>query len=358
MHIIITRLSSMGDVILQTPLISWLKYSVPELKITFVTFEEFSCLIKDHPHIDQVIGLKRLKGLKDLRNIHELCRGLAEQDIDCVIDLHNTLRAKLIRFFLFRTPNIIVNKRSFLRFLLVKFKINLLKNLESHHTRLIKDFGFIFESELGIESLQTKLQHEAGIQGLGVSSSAVSFMNDLEKSSQKYLVISPVASFVSKRWPISRYEDLIVKILAEKSFSEYDIYIVAGPNDKYVDEGISQEVLTNPRVTNLRGQLSLLESLKVIAKAQACITNDTGSLHMAESCGVPVIAIFGSTSESFGFRPHLKNSDVISSSVWCRPCSATGSKKCFRSKHYCMLGISANDVFNKVKLVLDKRLAV
>src|SRR5690606_39183769 len=100
---------------------------------------------------------------------------------------------------------------------------------------------------------------------------------------------------------------------------------------------------------NLQGKTSLNESAAWIKNASLCIGNDTGLGHIAESFGVPSIVIFGPTVKEFGFGPHLRDSMVIEEDVFCRPCSTTGARACYRDKQYCMLDITPDKVFASLK---------
>ncbi len=351
MHVVIVRFSSLGDIILQTPLMSWLKLSFPNLKISFVTSREFSSLVEGHPHIDSLYYLDRSKGLKDIKNIQSLANQIQETaQIDFVIDLHNTLRAKILRFFISGIPKIVVDKRSILRKILIYFKWDLMKNLPSHHERLIKDFAFLFGLSSETKNFQEKLSSQSEFNLTGLTTTPYSFKQSVNDHAYKYLVISPVASFQGKRWPIESVNKFMTIFLDDERNVGLDIIIVAGPGDTYC-----KELLDGPRVLNLQGKTNLEQTLKIISHAEFCFTNDTGSLHMAESFGIPTLSLFGPTSESFGFRPHLLNSKSLSVDIWCRPCSGTGSKKCFRSEQFCMSLLTAEKVYDEFMQMKLKR---
>lgn len=194
MQIVLIRFSSLGDVILQSPLLAWLKQNIKNCKITFITSEEFSSLVQGNKFIDEVITIKRLRGLEDIKQLKSLANKVSN-DIksDLIIDLHNTLRAKLFRIFCQRTPALVVYKRSFKRWLLVTFKINLLAKSESHHQRLIQDLKFIFNKGFDPAKLVEFIQKTVSVKQVGLTSLPESFMGLSENMIGDYLVISPVA---------------------------------------------------------------------------------------------------------------------------------------------------------------------
>ncbi len=353
MHFVLIRFSSLGDIILQTPLLSYLKYHFPSCKISFVTLNEYKSLLLDHPYVDEVITHSRQRGLEDIKSLRALAKNQLEAaGVDVIIDLHNTMRGKILRFFAASIPSLVVDKRPWPRKLLVWLKIDLLKRQESHHSRMINDFAFIFGKKFDRSELEQFNREQTGLAELGLTTVPASFTKVPKKIAGDYIVISPVASFAPKRWPMSRVRELIQKILMDKDLVNYSVVIVAGPGDTYIEEIFEAEDF-GERVINLQGKTSITESSEIIAGSKLCLTNDTGSAHMAEAFGVKSLVIFGPTSESFGFRPHLEGSMALSTDVWCRPCSTTGKAKCWRKQQYCMLNLEADMVYQKLKSMLD-----
>lgn len=355
MHFVLIRFSSLGDVILQSPICAWLKFQFPNCKITFITSEEFSSLVTKHPYIDQVKTIKRLKGRDDIKQLVDISYFIENEiKADFIIDLHNTLRAKLIRFLSFKTPSVAVFKRNFLRALLIRFKVNFLKNMETHHERVINDMRFLFNQDFDYDEIASFNTRRTKKNGMGLTTVPKSFCETENLIEGEYIAISPIASFSTKRWPMKRFKELVESMLEEKELSHLKIVLVAGPNDSYCDEMLSEKINESNRFINLQGKTSIDESSIVLGNAKLCISNDTGTAHITEAFGRPVISIFGPTSESFGFEPHLELSQAISEKVWCRPCSGTGSKKCFRSEQFCMTKISSERILLAVKEILQR----
>lgn len=338
----------MGDIVLQTSLFAWLKLNFSDCRITLITSSEFAGLVNPHGFIDNVISYKKKKGFADISGLKSLAR---EIEGDFLIDLHNTLRSKLLRLFCFKIPVIKVFKRNFARFLLINFKINLLKNLESHHIRLIEDFAFLFQSDFEREDLEEFILASSKNQKVTLTTNSVSFKADINVDIKTpYIIISPVASFKTKLWPIKSYLELTQKILNDQNYSNYHLVVLGGPNDLACKQFDSIE---SSRVTNLQGKTTFLESSEVISKASFTITNDTGVAHLSESFGIPVLSFFGPTSPDFGFRPHLNTSQVLYKNVKCSPCSATGSKPCKMPSLICMEEISVDEAFYALKQIKE-----
>lgn len=354
MHILLLRFSSLGDVVIQTSFASWVKSIYPKASITFVTSKEFVSLVSAHPHIDKVIPYERKKGLSDLKNLRTMTRTIHfENPIDFIIDLHGTTRSFFLKLLNPDIPCLNLDKRRIERFLLTKLKIDFLKSEKSLHERTIDDYQSFFSKSYLRESLEDFLENSNKVKG-SLTSSPESFCDtEFKKPFDKYLVIAPVASFEPKRWPMINFIEVAKKILEDDQLSSYSLALVAGPSDDYADE-FNKVVQQYPkRAVNFKGKTTLAESSRVIRHSELVLGNDTGMGHIAESYGVPIISIFGPTSESFGFRPHMKNSQAISTDLWCRPCSTTGKKKCFRSKQFCMENVTIDSVFQSVKSKLN-----
>jgi lipopolysaccharide heptosyltransferase II len=354
MHIVLIRFSSMGDIVLQTPFISWLKSQFPKCRITFITSSQFTGLIEGHPFIDNVIGYDRLKGMDDIRALKALSTKItADLKADFIIDLHGTTRGKLIRFFCHSIPSIKVYKRGLSRFLLVALKIDLLKRLETHHERLIQDFKVLFGKPYNKSDLMEFIQVETKLKHKTLNTTGLSFKTELKpRVANPYIVISPVASFKSKRWPISNFVSLADTILNSDKFRAFSIIILAGPDDKYCSEF---DLIKSERLLNLQGKTSVNESNEILAHTVFAITNDTGVAHMCESFARPVISFFGPTSPSFGFPPHLADSKVLMQKPGCSPCSNTGARNCHQKRHICMEDITVDMAFEAAQTLLAKR---
>lgn len=348
-HIVCLRFSSLGDVLLQSSFFSMLKKQWGEkVFITFITADEFSGLLKDHPHIDEIKSFSRKEKIGSLfslfKEIHKKKR------VDFIFDLHNTMRSNLLKWRFFSIPRISVDKRKMERKILTsKIKINFLKK-ETLMERNLKDFDFLWSEIFNHKTLSYFIKEDDPEEG--ISSVATTFYSEkrletLKKfhlKNKNYLVLLPSASHETKRWPLESF-----MVLAKKLLGITKVVILAGPEDHFCEKfnEIGQD-----NVLNLQGKTSIEESRDIVGGASLCIGNDTGLIHIAEAQRTPVFCLMGPTSEYFGFYPHLKDSQVFSQDLWCRPCSATGSKKCFREEIFCLTKIQVDDVFNKALEVL------
>lgn len=348
MHILLVRFSSMGDVVLQTATINWLRSLIGKsAKFTFVTSTEFVSLLDTHPEIYKVISFDRKKGEKWGDLIQKITDLDDKEPIDLILDLHATLRSFRLKVSLWNIPALTVDKRRWERFLLTKIKSVRLKRLferkffglEPQVERIIKDFESIFFDYGG---KRRAIDYRKGPNEELTSIAAL----PVYPIPSPYIVLAPSASFLFKRWPVEYFISLAQELLKQRS---EHVVVLAGPEDKFCE---AFNVIQNPRFHNLQGKTSLKESMQILNHAKICIGNDSGMNHIAEASGVPCVTIFGPTDPKFGFAPHSNKSRFLSKEMFCKPCSTTGKTPCYRDQHYCMLEITPKEVLNLSQEIL------
>ena len=335
----------MGDVVLQTATVNWLRSLMGEsLRITFVTAQEFVPLLDTHPGINHVIGFDRKKGESWKQLLDKIKNAQKEHKIDLILDLHSTLRSFRLRWSLWMIPSITVDKRRWERFLLTKLKGKFFKRLIDKKVfglgpqveRIIQDLAPLFSDDRGARRAKDfRKGPNQELTSLG-NLPTYSLPGD-------YIVLAPSASFEPKRWPVESFVELAKNLLRTR---KEHLVILAGPQDKFCE---AFNEIHDQRLINLQGKTSLKESMSILSKAKLCIGNDSGMNHIAEAHGVPCITLFGPTDPRFGFAPHGSSSKYISHELWCKPCSTTGKSSCFRKSLLCMEMISVEEVLSTLK---------
>jgi ADP-heptose:LPS heptosyltransferase len=335
----------MGDVVLQTATVNWLRslFGSP-LRLTFVTSSEFSSLIESHPGINQVLTFNRRGGESWGQFIKKIKQTNEENPFDLILDLHGTLRSFRLKMNFWSIPAISVDKRRWERLVLTKVKGVFFKKLiktklfglENQVERIVNDLESLFQDSRGVRRTKD------AVHGVHEGMTSLCGLPDY-KMSGPYLVLAPSASFAPKRWPIHYFVELANKLLES---TDHKIVILAGPEDTFCDAFGS---IKSDRILNLQGKTTLKESMSILSKALLCVGNDSGMNHIAEAYGVPCLTIFGPTDPRFGFAPHGSSSKYLSKELWCKPCSTTGSRPCSRDKLFCMEEISVNEVFTTIQ---------
>jgi len=332
LKILIIKFSSIGDIILSTSPLKSVRLTYPKAKIDFLTLDTFAPLLEGHSDIDELIVLK--KSAK-YRQIKRTGKYFHDKQYDLVIDLHNTLRAKIICRQIRNAPKYILKKPRWNRFkLFYLFKNNFDPNFSQIHllhspiNHLLQSNGKYPPTHLTISEIERK---------------SVLKTFDL---SDNYVTIIPGAAWPQKRWLVENYISIIKKLID----NNIGVVILGGNNDS-ICEDLSY---THHHVIDLHGKTSLRESLAIIANAKCALGSDTGLLHGAESLKIPVVMILGPTSRETGGGTNLPESITVEdNTLWCRPCSQNGKRKCYRKKQFCMTNLSVETIWIELKRILD-----
>ena len=311
MKILLIRFSSIGDIIITSPVIRSVRSKFPEAEIHFLTKEQFSGILTPNLNIDKVIVLH-----KDFTKTLEF---LKHQEYDFVIDLHKNIRTLRIKRAL-KCNWYSYNKLNFKKWLFVNYKINLLPKIH------LVDRYFEGLKELGITN-----------DGKGLDfyfPEDFKFnLSEVNLKENEFIALSIGGTYATKRMPKERLLELIKRL---------DLPVVLlGHGD---DDEETAAFLTNSaadKVHNMVGKLSLQQSAYVIKNARRVVTGDTGMMHIAAAFNKKIEAVWGNTHPDFGmfaYNGSVQHNFVTNHQVAlnCRPCSKLGSNKCPRGHFNCM----------------------
>ncbi len=324
--ILIVRLSSMGDIILSTPLLRAIKQAYPKAIIDFAIKKEFALLMKYNPQINELI-------MVDTEDMETSRKKIRDAKYDWIIDIQKSSRASQLLSGAGAGLMTTYHKDRFNRFLLINFKWNRFTNIKPVYKRYfeaVEKFNIEADAE-GTEiffSAEEEKSVDQMLQQYGLGSGI------------PFVTLCPGAKHATKEWTKDGYTEL-AKRLIEKYHCP--IVLLGGPGDEKRCEEIRSDIPIN--CINLAGKLNLLESAALLKKTKLAVTNDSGLMHLAQSQKTPVVAIYGPTVREFGFYPLEKQSTVIETTISCRPCSKMGSNVCPKGHHKCMKDISVEKVF-------------
>jgi heptosyltransferase-2 len=164
-----------------------------------------------------------------------------------------------------------------------------------------------------------------------------------------YIAIVIGASFYTKKLPVYKLQGLCNQI-------KHPIILLGGKEDRIEGEEISK--IDPIKIYNACGKFSLNESVDLVRQSKLVITHDTGLMHVAAALKKPVIAVWGSTTPSFGMVPYYGKNYLAEHSnpynnvqvykLWCRPCTKIGRHKCPQGHFKCMKNISINEIVQNV----------
>lgn len=328
MRILIIRLSSIGDIILTTPVLKQLKEKYPDMIIDFVVMKNFKDSIEGCPYIDNLIFFDKNKD-DGYKNIKKFGKKLNENRYDYVFDLHRKFRSKLISSEI-KSKIFVYPKRRLWKSLLVKLK------LIKYHVddTIIKNYFKAFKV-LGIKYRWEDLDF--------------SFSEEDLKKIEKYggmFAMAPGASKETKKWIPEKFGKL-----AKKLYDRYKIktVLLGGKEDIERCEFINK--VSENSCINLAGKITLKESGALLSISKLLITNDSGPFHIGRGVGCKSYVIFGPTDPNMFEYNDL--AELIYANEKCSPCSLHGGKKCPKGHFNCMNNINENYIFERITKYLE-----
>ena len=325
MKFLIIRFSSIGDIVLTTPVIRCLRKKYPEAEIHYLTKQPFRGIVADNPYIDKVHILAESFELM----LHEL----KTEEYDHIIDLHHNLRTLRIKRFLKHVKASSFNKLNVEKFILTNLKINTLpkKHIVDRYLETVASLG-VADDGMGLDYF--------------IPEKDIVNNKDIPVSHlHGYIAIVIGAALATKKLPLHKLKELCVGI-------QHPVILLGGKEDYAAGAAIAS--VDDIKIYNACGKFSLNVSADLVRRAKLVITHDTGLMHIATAFHKPVISIWGNTIPEFGMYPYYGKKSkqpyetVEIKKLWCRPCSKIGYDKCPKGHFKCMELIAVNDI---IKLV-------
>ena len=311
LKILIIRFSSIGDIVLTTPVVRCIKNQLPDCEVHYLTKNQFITILEANPYISRLYTIEK--------NISEVIDKLKLENYDFVVDLHKNLRSAGVIFRL-RKPWSSFPKLNLKKWLLTNFRIDLLPKVH------IVDRYFRATQKLNIindmQGLNYYIPDDEEVQ-----------MDDLPAEfSKSYIAWAIGGAHYTKIFPVDKIIEVIDKI-------DHPVIILGGPQDKERGEKIA--TATKKTVINVCGKYSVNQSASIIKQSILLITNDTGMMHIGAAFNKKIISLWGNTVPSFGMYPYMpgneNNSKIIEiAGLSCRPCSKIGYSKCPKKHFRCM----------------------
>ncbi len=342
--ILILRFSSIGDIVLTTPLIRAVRRRFPQARIDMVTKCEFVELLQTNPHLTHVYAYDARRGWSGLT---ELASQFRQQRYDLWIDLHKNVRAYLLRALCRPAQVASYSKDIFIRTILVKTHRNWYPSIVPMPERYfggVQRLG-VTPDNAGVELFPTE-EHVSRVHRLFVEAGVT--------AQDTIIGFSPSAAHPLKQWPLERFAALGSQLASRYAAR---IAIFGGRRDLPTAQMLAAQLPHAPII--LCGQLSLLESAAAIRRCAVFICNDSGTMHLAAATPTQIVAFFGPTVAEFGFYPYRAQAQVLCAALPCRPCTHTGKGRCrIAETHACMQRISVSDAYHAVDVLLQDRHAV
>lgn len=310
MKVLVIRFSSIGDIVLTTPVLRWL-YEQKQAEVHYLTKSSFANLVEHNPAVAKVHSLSD--------NIEETITFLKEEHFDLVIDLHKNLRSKKVSKAI-GAKYLTFNKLNIQKWLFVNFKINFLpkKHIVDRYAEAL--------SSLHLDTADRSIDYHFPAD--------YSFeLTEYELQKQNYICVVIGGTYTTKQIPTSIILELHKRLNRR--------LVLLGGGD--VDGKKAVDIMTqcNQKPIDLVNKISIIDSTYVIKNSAGIITSDTGLMHIASAFDIPIHTIWGNTHPDFGmyaYRPNRGDiKDYQVANLPCNPCSKLGSDSCPRGHFDCML---------------------
>ena len=336
--ILVIRFSSIGDILLTTPLLRLLRKRFPNAFIGIVVKEQYKDLVRTNIYVDEIFTFDAAKGFGALKKLRKDVR---QKGFDLFVDIHKNFRSYYLCFFS-GVKVVTYSKFRIKRFFLVQFGWNLFKEIIPVYVRYINSvsmFG-VKDDGNGLDFFQeqsTRDQIMARLKDQG-------YRQDLLT-----VCLAPGASFETKRWPKEYFANIAKRFIQEHNAQ---VILLGDEKDKSITQFIAKHI--NSSYFDLAGQLNLMQTACALSLGDVVVTNDTGLMHMAVALKKKTITVFGPTSKELGFFPVDDFVSVIENNdTSCRPCTHIGSHKCPKGHFKCMKDVTPEKVYTSAITLLN-----
>lgn len=310
MKILLVRFSSIGDIVLTSPVVRCLAQQIPDVELHYLTKEKFKSILEGNPHIDKLHTFR--KSFSEIKN------ELKAEKYDLIIDLHHNIRTLRLKLFLgvksYSFPKLNIEK-----WFLVYFKWNKMPKLH------VVDRYFMAVKPLGVTN--DRLPAEFHLLEKDI-------VNVKEKYGvDAYMAFALGAQYATKRLPFEKMIEILEPI-------NFPVVFLGDQFDAITAEKLIAH-FPDKTLIQACGKHSLRESASLVQQARLLLTHDTGLMHIAACFNTPIVSVWGNTVPDLGMYPYLPHQEKRFSihevkDLSCRPCSKIGFKSCPKNHFKCM----------------------
>lgn len=328
MKVLVLRFSSIGDIVLTSPVLRCLKEQVPGVELHYLTKSAFVDLLRANPHLHKVHHFNQ--------DVGEVAPTLRAEGFDLIVDLHKNIRSKRVR------RKLGVESRAFYKLNVAKWKLVNLKwnTMPDIH---IVDRYLQTVAHLGVKN------DGKGIEHFIPKDEEIATSTLPEEYQNGYVALAIGAAHATKRLPEHKLKQICDQL-------GQPIVLLGGPAEAEVAGRISES--TTGTVHNLVGKLSLNGSASLVKNADLVICHDSGMMHLAAAFQKHTISIWGNTVPEFGMYAYMpqhpeRNTVIQVDGLPCRPCSKIGFEKCPKRHFKCMEQVETKTVLAAASAVAE-----
>lgn len=314
--ILVVRFSSIGDIVLTTPVVRCLKQQLGA-EIHFLTKDRFRPVVEANPYIDVLHTIKE--------RVAEVLPVLQTARFDFVADLHGNLRTLQLKLAL-GVPRASFSKLNLEKWLLVRTKADLLPRLHivDRYMAAVHELGVRYDGQ----GLDYFLPPDAEVD-VGVLFGKKGYTGSWDG---RFAAFAIGAAHATKRLPAGQIAEVCSKLA-------WPVLLLGGPEDRDTGEEVIRRA--GPHVVNACGDLGLNQSASAVKQSALIVSHDTGLMHIAAAFRKPIVSVWGNTVLAFGMAPFYpdgmdQNITLERDGLSCRPCSKIGYGRCPKGHFRCM----------------------
>jgi len=329
-RILVIRFSSLGDVVLAAPVFRFLKRSYPESSVTCLTGSIFADIHRSNPDVDHIWGFD-----PETQSLSALIRKVREAEFDRIVDLHGSLRSRLVTLVAGTASSRFRQQRLRRLLLVMRPPLKRSRPLTPVIDRYLKTAG-CHDPVAGESTPAVYLTVEQLDRGMSLRQEL------LTGSDGRLIILLPGARHAPKEWPRFRFIEL-----GDLLRRGGDRPVVVAPPDQ---PEIGAELHDGDELPTILDPLpDIMQLASLIAVADGVVANDSGPMHLAAALGTPTVGLFGPTSPELGFAPRGDSALPVHLGINCSPCSKHGQRVCWRRERYCLLDITALQVIDALE---------
>jgi len=319
MKVLIIRFSSIGDIVLSTPVVRCIKLQLKGSEVHYITKKQYGIVLENNPCTDKLYTIEK--------NISEVAEELKKENYDFVVDLHHNLRSAQVKSLLGKKSKSFP-KLNLEKWLMVNFRLN---RLPKAH---IVDRYFEAVNPIGVRN------DKKGLDYFIPEKDQVDIKTLPAPFQDGYIGFVIGAKHFTKQLPAEKIISICKKI-------NLPVVLLGGREDAEKAKIICEAVVKN--IYSACGQYNLNQSASLVKQAKKIITHDTGLMHIAAAFKKEIISVWGNTIPEFGMYPYygdleIKSQKLEVENLSCRPCSKLGYPKCPKGHFKCMHEINEEEI--------------
>lgn len=336
MKFLVIRFSSIGDIVLASPVLRCLKKQLITSEVHFLTKTSFKLVTVANPYVDKFFYYDT--------DIDAVITELKRERYDYVIDLHNNFRSNKVKRSL-GVKAYTIDKLNLEKFLLTRFRINVMprRHITLRSLDTVRHFGVVDD--------------EAGLDYFIPDHDRIKEQDIPASHHAGYIALVIGASYATKKLPVYKLKELCSGI-------NHPVILIGGKEDEATGNEIAS--VDPVKIYNACGKFNLNESADLVRRSRLVISHDTGLQYVATAFNKIVIALWGSTSPLLDVEPYYSKRFIDSQpelpyenvirlpKLKCQPCSKYGNKKCPLGHFKCMRQMDINYIINRVNFRLGR----